>query len=160
MIVRPAEAAELDHLARLWHDSWRDAHGTIVPAEVVRARTLDNFRERLAAVLPDVRVAGPVGAPLGLCVLKDDELDQLFLSREARGTGVAAALLADGEARLAARGVTLAWLICAIGNDRAARFYEKHGWHRARTMMNRIETPAGVLAVEMWRYEKVVGRRT
>ena len=30
--------------------------------------------------------------------------------------------MADGEARLADRGVEIAWLACAIGNERAARF--------------------------------------
>ena len=94
-------------------------------AGLARARTLTSFRARLAAALDDTRVAGPAGAPLGLCMLKDDELNQLYVAREARGSGVAAALLADGEARLAERGVTTAWLACAVGNDRAARFYEK-----------------------------------
>src|SRR5215210_254687 len=100
--VRCAEAAELDQLARLWHDAWRDAHEKLAPPEVTRARTLTSFRDRLAA------------------------------------------LLDDGEARLARRGVRTAWLACAIGNNRAARFYEKRGWVRARTMVNRIDTADGV----------------
>jgi GNAT superfamily N-acetyltransferase len=87
-------------------------------------------------------------------MIQGDELDQLFVAAEARGTGVAAALLADGEARLAAAGVRTAWLACAIGNDRAARFYEKHGWRRAGTMIHRPETPDGPFPLEVWRYEK------
>ena len=59
---------------------------------------------------------GPAGAPLGLCMLKDDELYQLYVAARRAATGVAAALLADGEARLAARGVATAWLACAVGN--------------------------------------------
>jgi ribosomal protein S18 acetylase RimI-like enzyme len=47
-------------------------------------------------------------------------LYQLFVSPHARGSGVAAALIADAEARLAERGVQTAWLACAIGNDRAS----------------------------------------
>jgi ribosomal protein S18 acetylase RimI-like enzyme len=84
----------------------------------------------MAAGLSEVRVAGPPGAPLGFCMLKGDELYQIYVAAEARGSDVAAALLADGEARLAARGVPVAWLACAIGNHRAARFYEKSGWQR------------------------------
>jgi GNAT superfamily N-acetyltransferase len=156
MSVRAAEAGEIDHLARLWHEGWNDAHGKLAPAGLVRARTLDSFRERLAAALEDTRVIGPAGAPLGLCMIKDDELYQLFVARQARGTGVAAALIADGEARLAERGFSTAWLACAIGNDRAARFYEKCGWVMARTVVNRMETPAGVFEVAIWRYEKAV----
>jgi ribosomal protein S18 acetylase RimI-like enzyme len=154
--VRCAEAAELDQLARLWHDAWRDAHEKLAPPEVTRARTLTSFRDRLAAMLPDVSVVGPAGTALGLCIIKDEELYQLFVAREARGSGVAAALLDDGEARLARRGVRTAWLACAIGNNRAARFYEKRGWVRARTMVNRIDTADGVFEVELWRYEKAL----
>ncbi|HXV64473.1 MAG TPA: GNAT family N-acetyltransferase [Vicinamibacteria bacterium] len=83
-----------------------------------------------------MRVVGPVGAPVGFCVVKGDELYQLYVSAQSRGAGVAAALIADAEARLVEDGVERAWLACAIGNERAARFYEKSGWHRVGTMMN------------------------
>jgi ribosomal protein S18 acetylase RimI-like enzyme len=86
--------------------------------------------------------------------VKDAELYQLFVSAQSRGSGVAAALLADGEARLAASGVQTAWLACAIGNERAARFYEKHGWHRVGNMINRSDTPSGEYLLDVWRYEK------
>lgn len=154
MTVRNAEAAELDRLAQLWHDAWRDAHEKVSPPGLTRARTVARFRERLAGMLADVSVIGPVGAPLGLCALRGDELYQLFVARSARGSGVAVALLEDGEARLGRRGVKTAWLDCSVGNDRAARFYEKHGWIRARTVPSRIETEDGVFEIEVWRYEK------
>lgn len=38
-------------------------------------------------------------------MLKDDELYQLFVSSQARGAGVAAALMTDAEARLVDKGV-------------------------------------------------------
>ncbi|MGH7564570.1 MAG: GNAT family N-acetyltransferase [Gemmatimonadota bacterium] len=79
---------------------------------------------------------------------------QLFVSTQARGTGVAAALVADAEARLSERGVETAWLACAIGNERAARFYKKCGWRRVGTMVSRLETPEGEFPLEVWRYEK------
>jgi GNAT superfamily N-acetyltransferase len=152
--VRWVEAAEIDHLARLWHDTWHEAHALLVPQELTRLRTVESFRARLQAAFPNIRVAGPLGAPFGFCVLKDDELSQLFVSLEARGSGVASALIADAEARLAGRGVERAWLACAIGNDRAARFYEKTGWHRVGTFLNTAETLSGPFPVEAWRYEK------
>jgi GNAT superfamily N-acetyltransferase len=105
-------------------------------------------------MLPDVCVVGPAGAPLGLCAIRGDELYQLFASSQAHGTGVAAALIADAEARIAARGVELAWLACAIGNDRAARFYEKSGWRRAGTFVMMSETSNGPFPVDQWRFEK------
>lgn len=51
-------------------------------------------------------------------------------------------------------GVVVAWLSCAIGNKRAARFYEKWGWRRTGTMISRPETSAGPFPLEVWRYEK------
>lgn len=154
--VRDAEDAEVAALAKIWYDGWNDAHAQILPAELKRVRTLESFTERMHAALANVRVAGPPGAPVGFHLLKDDELYQLYVSAQARGRGVAAALMADAEARLAGSGIEVAWLACAIGNDRAARFYEKIGWRRVGNMINHLETPGGVFDLEVWRYEKRV----
>jgi ribosomal protein S18 acetylase RimI-like enzyme len=157
-VVRLAEAAEIDHLAQVWYDAWQDAHAHLLPEELKRLRTRESFGERLRAALPDVRVIGPLGAPVGFCLVKGDELYQLFVSAQSRGSGAAAALVADAEARLAENGVETAWLACAIGNDRAARFYEKCGWRRAGIMINHAETSEGVFPLETWRYEKSLTR--
>lgn len=156
MDVRNAEASEIGLLAKLWYDGWQDAHADILPVELKRIRTLESFSERLEGLLPNLRVIGGIGEPLGLCIPKDDELYQLYVAAEARGKGVAAALITDAEARLAESGVQTAWLACAIGNDRAARFYEKAGWHRAGTIVSQLETPDGVFPLEVWRYEKAL----
>jgi len=152
--VRPATPAEIARIARVWFDGWHEAHAHLVPPDLTALRTLESFAERLHPMLDDIRVVGAAGAPVGFCALKGDELYQMFVSREARGSGAAAALMADAEARLAAAGVTTAWLACAIGNDRAARFYEKSGWRRAATITYHAETPTGVLPLDVWRYEK------
>lgn len=154
--VRAAEQTELDQLAKIWFEAWTDAHAQIVPAELARLRTLENFRQRLEQMLPSVRVAGSPGEPVGLCVVKDDELYQLFVAAHARGTGAAAALVADAEALLAQGGVETAWLACAIGNDRAARFYEKCGWRRTGTIVNEAVTENGTFPLQVWRYEKML----
>jgi GNAT superfamily N-acetyltransferase len=123
MQVRSADAAEIDHLARLWYDRWH-----------------------------------PLGTPVGFRVLKGEEVYQLFVSPDARGSGVAAALIADAEARLTEPGVETARLACAVGNHRAARFYEKHGWQLAGTVLNPAETSSEPFPLEVWRYEKRLTR--
>jgi Acetyltransferases len=160
MDVRAVEEGEIGHLAKIWYDGWHDAHAQIVPAELTRLRTLESFRDRLEAALPNVRVVGPSGEPVGFCIVKGSELYQLFVSPQSRGSGVAAALIADAEARLSENGVATAWLACAIGNERAAKFYEKCGWHRAGTMINHLETSKGTFPLEVWRYEKSLTRPT
>jgi GNAT superfamily N-acetyltransferase len=119
--VRAVEEREIDYLATLWYDGWQNAHAQIVPAELPRLRSLESFRHRLEAALADTRVIGPLGAPYGFCITKGDELYQIYVSAQTRGSGAAAELIADAETRLANNGVEVAWLACAIGNERAAR---------------------------------------
>jgi GNAT superfamily N-acetyltransferase len=153
--IRDARLSEIGQLAKIWFDGWQDAHARIVPAELARLRTLQSFEERLRAASSGVRVAlGAVGAPVGFYLLKGAELYQFYVSSHARGSGVAAVLMADAEARLRERNVHTAWLACAIGNDRAARFYEKCGWLRTGTVIDDVEVPGGTFALEVWRYEK------
>jgi ribosomal protein S18 acetylase RimI-like enzyme len=130
-----------------------------VPSELVGLRTVESFAERLQAALAEVRVAGPFGDAAGLCIIKDDELYQLYVAAQARGTGVAAALTADAEARLSQHGVETAWLACAIGNERAARFYEKCGWSRTGLVVLDFETSQGTFPLQVWRYEKLLSVR-
>jgi ribosomal protein S18 acetylase RimI-like enzyme len=152
--TRPVEEQEIDHLARLWYEGWQDAHAQIVPAELRRLRSLNSFRHRLQAALRDTRVVGPLGRPLGFCITKRNELYQIYVSAEARGSGIAATLMSDAETRLAKNGFDIAWLACAIGNDRAARFYEKSGWRRVGIVTYEAETSAGTFPLQVWRYEK------
>jgi hypothetical protein len=63
-------------------------------------------------------------------------------------------LIADAEARLAKSGIETAWLACAIGNQRAARFYEKCGWRCVGVVTYEAETSTGTFPIEVWRYEK------
>lgn len=143
-------------MAKIWFDGWQDAHARIVPAELARVRTLQSFEERLGSASTDVRVAELFGAPVGFYFLKGTELYQFYISSDVRGSGVAPILMADAESRLRERGVHTAWLACAIGNHRAARFYEKCGWSRTATVTDDVEVPGGTFALEVWRYEKLL----
>lgn len=156
MVIRAAHDEDLDRLATIWFDGWRDGHLAIVPAALARLRTLVSFRERLSAALAETRVAIAGDQVVGFVILKGDEIYQFFVAAEARGTGIAANLLSHAERELASRGFATGWLACAIGNDRAARFYGKHGWNRVATMIYQAETSDGPFPIENWRYEKAL----
>ena len=94
--------------------------------------------------------------PVGFHLVDGALLDQFYVAAQVRGTGAAAILLADAEQRLADNGFDIGWLTCAIGNDRAARFYVKHGWQQVETAVENAPTPRGAIPVNVWRYEKRV----
>lgn len=148
--------ADLPGLVQIWHDGWHEAHGGLVPPDLVAARDMTDFDRRLRSLLDQTRVLGPSGAPIGFCSLRGEELMQLFVSPEVRGTGAALTLMKDGERRLRTSGVAVAWLACVIGNDRAARFYSRHGWQRMGSVQYRAETASGVISVTEWKYEKAL----
>ncbi len=160
MSVRPAEVADLAPLAHLWWRGWRDAHLPIVPKALAARSTLDSFVDRMAVAMPRVRALGPVGAPFGFHMIKDDELHQLYVAEESRGAGIAALLVIDAENRLRRAGVATPWLACAVGNARAARFYQKAGWTLARTQTLPSEIPGGWFPLKVWRYEKTLAQRS
>ncbi|MEM7270415.1 MAG: GNAT family N-acetyltransferase [Pseudomonadota bacterium] len=138
--VRPAIRAELPALARVWHDAWMETHAAHVPPELPPLRSVESMETRLANHFVNVRTLGPEGAPLGVCVTKDDEMHQLFITPDARGSGAAQALLGDAEARILAAGHALAWLDVLIENPRAIWFYEKCGWRRRGIEITPLET--------------------
>ncbi|MGR3540048.1 MAG: GNAT family N-acetyltransferase [Hasllibacter sp.] len=154
MIRRPAPG-EAPAIAALWHAVWHETHGPLVPISLTQARTPDEFHIRTYRMLADMRLTGPEGAPTGLCVVTGDELDQLYLARDARGTGAADALMADALDRLRANGAHRAWLIVAQRNDRAAAFYERHGWERTATGKGEVRLASGLrFPLKTWRYER------
>lgn len=99
---RDATPADAEAIARLWHAGWRDAHDGVLPEALARHRTLESFRGRMQHALAETRAAGPAGSPVAFYMLKDDELYQFYVGAEARGTGLAAALIADAQSRRAA----------------------------------------------------------
>ena len=127
--IRPAVPADMAAVADLWHVGWHDAHPGHVPDGLTAARTLAAFHERTPTRVGDTTVAvADDGELLGFVMVVDDEVEQVFVARSARGTGVAATLLTEAVSQVAAAGHASAWLAVVAGNARARRFYEKQGW--------------------------------
>jgi GNAT superfamily N-acetyltransferase len=153
-LPRSADELEIEALSHLWHAGWTEAHAHLMPPIFAQLRTPERLAVRLREHLRHLRVVGPAGAPSGFCIVNGDELYQLYVAAGARGSGAAAALIGEAEERWFGSGVPRAWLACAIGNDRAARFYEKSGWTRAGEMISMLDTPTGPYPYKVWRYEK------
>jgi len=149
--------AQARQIAAIWAAGWHEAHGDIVPAELRALRTPQSFHDRSLNNLTLTRVARDGAEVLGFCMVKDDEIYQMYVAPQARGAGVAAALMQDGETRMREAGHHRAWLACAIGNTRAARFYEKSGWSHAGRQVVDLETREGAFPLEIWRFEKPLG---
>ena len=141
--IRSATAHDRLPILRLWHEGWHDAHADLVPKPVLAYRKPEHFALWLDSCDETVFVACAAGEVVGFYAVDGAELVKLFVRRDARGSGLAQALLAGAEDRLQSRGIEIAELFCTAGNGRAERFYEKHDWQRQRTFPDRLWHPSG-----------------
>jgi GNAT superfamily N-acetyltransferase len=145
-VARPARADDLDTIASLYHEVWHETHARFVPAEETRLRTAAFFIERMKGLLPTT----VVGTRGGFAAWTGGLLGQLYVGGPERGTGVAVALLAEAESRMAAAGIGTAELHCIVGNHLARRFYQRSGWVLAGIATERVEGPDGPVAASFW----------
>ena len=155
--LRPATDDDAATVADIWHRGWRDGHLGSVPDGLLAIRTPESFRERAAARVGDTTVAvrGPEIA--GFVMVVGDEVEQVYVAAEHRGSGLAQQLLAEAERQVAAGGHRTAWLAVVEGNGRARRFYERCGWSDGGAFDYAAEAPDGTIDVPVRRYEKDVG---
>ena len=154
--LRPATADDAPAIARIWYFGWRDGHLGHVADELVALRTRESFDQRAAARVADTVVATVDGAVAGFIMVVGDEVEQVYVAGEHRGTGLAAALLTEAERLVAANGHDRAWLAVAPGNARARRFYERRGWIDEGLFDDPAATADGPMAVPCRRYVKRV----
>lgn len=155
--LRAATSADVEAIASLWHSGWRDGHLGHVPDALHRHRQLADFRERVPARVAQTTVANHGSSVVGFVTVRGDEVEQIYVSQDARGGGTASALLRHAEQAISARH-HVAWLAVVAGNTRARRFYEKHGWLDAGAIDYAAEIAGGTLTVPCRRYEKRLTR--
>jgi GNAT superfamily N-acetyltransferase len=156
VLLRPARAEDAGAIAEIWRLGWRDGHLGLVPQALVDVRTDAAFSTRAAERVPDTTVATVEGAVAGFVMVVDDEVEQVYVAAAHRGTGVAKALLDDGERQVRANGHTTAWLAVVAGNTRARAFYEREGWVDEGGLDYAAATEAGPVTVPCRRYTKLL----
>jgi GNAT superfamily N-acetyltransferase len=154
--VRPARDADAAIVAAIWTRGWPDGHLGHVPDELVALRTPEGFRIRAAARVADTTVAVVDGEVAGFVMVVGDEVEQVYVSGDHRGSGVAAVLLAEAERQVAAGGHAVAWLAVVAGNARARRFYQRSGWTDDGPFDYPVAYDGGIIQVPCHRYIKAV----
>jgi GNAT superfamily N-acetyltransferase len=155
VLLRDATAADAAAIAEIWHRGWRDGHIGHVPEALLEHRGLGEFARRVAPRLATTTVAELDGRVVGFVTVDGDEAEQVYVDRDARGTGVAGQLLSHAEAVIGASYPT-AWLAVVAGNARARAFYARQGWVDAGAFDYYAETAAGPMLVPSHRYEKTL----
>lgn len=154
VVVRDARPDDARQIADIWSLGWRDGHLGHVAGELVAARTARSFEVRAAERVDGTRVAVVDSEVAGFIMVVADELEQVYVSADHRGAGVADALMTDAESQVRSGGHPTAWLAVVAGNGRARRFYERLGWVDAGLFDYAAADDDGSIAVPCHRYEK------
>ncbi|MEZ5331583.1 MAG: GNAT family N-acetyltransferase [Thermoanaerobaculia bacterium] len=133
---------------------WRDGHLGHTPEALLPFRTEESFRTRAPRRIADTTVATVDGEIAGFIMVVGDEVEQVYVARPHRGTGLADRLLAEAVRQVRSNGHPEAWLAVATGNARARRFYERAGWTDTGPFDYPARTPAGLIPVPCHRYVK------
>jgi GNAT superfamily N-acetyltransferase len=156
MTVRPAVAEDADAVAAIWYAGWRDGHLGHVPDELVAYRTEESFYSRAAQRVADTTVAVVGDEVAGFVMVAGDEVEQVYVAQDHRGSGIAGTLLLEAERQVKAGGHAEAWLAVATGNARARRFYERSGWTDGGAFDYPAAVEGGTVPVPCHRYVKRV----
>ncbi len=170
--MRSAVAADAPAIAEVHVASWRAAYRGLLPDEYLDSRTVEVRTQQWDAVLADpgpghvlvavlgdrvvgfaqVRPSGDADAPPGT-----GELRTIYLHPDAWDRGLGRALHDEALQRLEADGHRSATLWMLSTNDRARRFYLRHGW----SLIPGLRTQEfGGLVVTDVRFGRSVGSET
>ncbi|HYO81264.1 MAG TPA: GNAT family N-acetyltransferase [Bryobacteraceae bacterium] len=160
VLLRRATPEDAPRVAEIWHSGWRDGHLGGVPEALVVARTPESFFKRAVARFQSATVAEVDGVVAGFIMVEADEVEQVYVAAEHRGTGIAQLLLTEAERQVAENGFEEAWLAAVDSNARARAFYSRAGWVDRGTFEYQAPTERGPISVPSHRYTKNVGQRS
>jgi GNAT superfamily N-acetyltransferase len=166
-VVRSARSDDSKRLAEIHVTSWQKAYDGLLPAEFLRALSVDSRHEwwsrRLNAlenggavlIVAESEVGSPEGfAFLGPCSATEGEVYAIYVDPGRWRAGLGSELLAAAELTLREGGFEQAVLWVLEGNRRGRAFYETQGWKQDGAL--KIEEIGGVQVTEL-RYRKDLG---
>jgi ribosomal protein S18 acetylase RimI-like enzyme len=156
VILRPAIPDDAQRVAEIWYAGWCDGHLGGVPDELVAARTPRSFQQRAVERVRDTTVAVVDESIAGFMMIVAAEVEQIYVSAEYRGRGVAQRLLGAAEQKIAGDGFSEAWLAVVASNARARAFYARAGWIDDGLFDYKAYGEAGPIIVPAHRYTKRV----
>ena len=133
-MIRPGTADDAEGVARVQVETWQAAYAHALPADRLRALSLDEAVARHRLWPPEF-VAEQGGEIVGFVAVgrsrdpgTDGELFAIYVHPEHWGTGVGRELIEAGEEELRNLGHEEAILWVLDDNPRARRFYSLAGW--------------------------------
>jgi len=142
--IRTAAIDDAHRVAIVHVASWQTAYRGLMPNDVLDGLSVEQREDGWRRIISDPNTAGRTlvadrdGEIVGWASFgpgRDEgasdqgELWGLYAHPNAFSTGVGHALIAAVEMALREDGFTSAYLWVLDGNDRAAKFYERHGWN-------------------------------
>jgi GNAT superfamily N-acetyltransferase len=144
VVVRPAELEDATGIAGVHVAGWQAGYAGLLPPAYLAGLSVGQRAERWGTILADAHAASTTlvaeldGAITGFASVgpsRDDdaarstgELWGIYVDPAHWGTGVGHALHEAALQELRDAGATRATLWVLQGNQRAAAFYERHGW--------------------------------
>lgn len=161
MIIRRATLPDVDGIARVHVQAWRESYGALVSEAALDARPVKQRAEQWRNTLGEpgsptvvfvaeqdgtVRGFGPAGKVRWTGLSTDSEVSALYLLDAVKRRGVGREMFRRLLGELAARGFTSTGLWVLTANEPARRFYEAMG---GRTGDMRIEHREGYVLDEI-----------
>ncbi len=142
LLLRPAERADAEDIAKLHVRTWQAAYHNLVPADYLASlsveRRLAIWMQEVASTTSELLVAADDNGVLGFVnfgAARDaaaheaaGEIYALYVAPEYWGQGLGRTLCRRAVERLVLRGRRSCYLWMLEGNARAARFYERAGF--------------------------------
>jgi ribosomal protein S18 acetylase RimI-like enzyme len=159
LILRPATLSDIDNIACVHVQAWRESYRELIPQATLDALSVEKraaqWRHTLGNADRSTFVAEVGGAVCGFAsgggilwsrLSTGNEVSALYLIEAAKRRGVGRALFRAELTALAGRGFTSTGLWVLTGNGPARRFYEAMG---GRAAESRIDTIGGLALDEI-----------